>query len=276
MVQPKLLRSRRLWTGALLVAVLVLGVALPRGTHAAALADDRHARGRAAHKACLDGDYQTGVSLLSDLFLDTHDPTYLYNQGRCLEQNRRFEDAIARFTEYLHSAQSTRLTDADRAEAEKHIAVCRAALEHQATPSPPTTVPPASGSASQPASPAPMGTVAAVPEAAPASTPGRGLRIAGIACGAVGVAALGAGVGFALKTQSISSDEAKNGPTQAQEDDRKKYETLGWVSYGVGAAALATGVVLYLLGWPSDASTTVALLPSANAAGATLTLGRTF
>jgi hypothetical protein len=54
------------------------------------------------------------------------------------------------------------------------------------------------------------------------------------------------------------------------------YETLGWVSYGVGGAALATGVVLYLLGWPSAPSTTVALLPSANAAGATVILERSF
>jgi hypothetical protein len=237
----------------------------------------------------LNGDYQTGVSLLSDLFLDTRDPTYLYNQGRCLEQNRRFEDAIARFTEYLHSAQSTRLTDTDRAEAEKHIAVCKAALEHQAMLGPatapptasveatssPTTVPPASSAAAQPQAGAPAGTVTAGPEPAAAS-PGRALRIAGIVCGAVGVAAIGAGVGFALKTQSISSSEAKNGPTKAQEDDRKMYETLGWVSYGVGGAALATGVVLYLLGWPSAPSTTVALLPSANAAGATVILERSF
>jgi tetratricopeptide (TPR) repeat protein len=300
MIQPRIPRGRRSQTGAILVAAIVLGVMLPRFAVAAA---DRQARGRAAHKACLNGNYEEGVSLLSDLFLDTHDPTYLYNQGRCLEQNRRFEDAIARFTEYLHSAQSTRLTDADRAEAEKHIAVCKAALEFRAAHEPatappaasvgapataqpptgtsqatssPTNSPVASLAAAQPQTGAPAGTLTAAPETAPAARSGRALRIAGIACGAVGVAAIGAGVGFALKTRSISSDEAKNGPTKAQEDDRKKYETLGWISYGVGAAALATGAVLYLLGWPSDPSTTVALLPSANAAGATVILGRSF
>lgn len=287
MIQPNLPRSRPSQTGAILVAALVVGVMLPRGALAAA---ERQARERAARKACLDGDYEKGVSLLSDLFLDSRDPNYLYNQGRCLEQNRRFEDAIARFTEYLHSAQSTRLTAADRAEAEKHIGVCKAALEFQAThatataptataveaTSSSTNIPPASLGTAQPQAGSPAATVTAVPEAAPAARPGRALRIAGIVCGAVGVAAIGAGVGFALKTQSISSNEAKNGPTKAQEDERKKYETLGWVSYGMGGAALATGVVLYLLGWPSDASTTVAVLPSANSAGATVILGRNF
>ena len=46
--------------------------------------------------ACLSGDYTKGVAILSELFVDTKDPTYLFNQGRCFEQNRRYDDAIAR------------------------------------------------------------------------------------------------------------------------------------------------------------------------------------
>jgi hypothetical protein len=38
---------------------------------------------RAARKACLSGDYAKGVEILSDLFIDTKDPVYLFNQGRC-------------------------------------------------------------------------------------------------------------------------------------------------------------------------------------------------
>ena len=48
-----------------------------------------------AMKACLSGDYQKGVSILADLFVETGDATYLWNQGRCYEQNHRYEDAIA-------------------------------------------------------------------------------------------------------------------------------------------------------------------------------------
>jgi hypothetical protein len=32
--------------------------------------------------ACLSGDYTKGVAILSELFVDTKDPTYLFNQGR--------------------------------------------------------------------------------------------------------------------------------------------------------------------------------------------------
>jgi hypothetical protein len=70
-------------------------------TSVSALAANRQAQERAARKACLNGDYAKGVSLLSDLFVNTGDPTYLFNQGRCFEQNRRCEDAAARFEEHL-------------------------------------------------------------------------------------------------------------------------------------------------------------------------------
>ena len=102
---------------------------------------------------------------------------------------------------------------------------------------------------------------------------GKGLRVAGIVCAAVGLAAVGTGVGLALKTQSMSSDADKNGgTTQAQENLRKSLETWGWVSYGVGAAAIATGVVLYIVGWPNDKSTNVALLPALAPDGASMVL----
>jgi len=102
---------------------------------------------------------------------------------------------------------------------------------------------------------------------------GKGLRVAGIVCAAVGLAAVGTGVGLALKTQSMSSDADKNGgTTQAQENLRKSLETWGWVSYGVGAAAIATGAVLYIAGWPSDKSTNVALLPALASDGASMVL----
>jgi hypothetical protein len=102
---------------------------------------------------------------------------------------------------------------------------------------------------------------------------GKGLRVAGIVCAAVGLAAVGTGVGLALKTQSMSSDAQKSGGgTQAQEDQRKSLENWGWVSYGVGAAAIATGAVLYIVGWPSDKSANVALLPALAPDGASMVL----
>jgi hypothetical protein len=118
------------------------------------------------------------------------------------------------------------------------------------------------------------------PEVASKPTPplsdggqGKGLRTAGIICAVVGIAAVGTAVGLALKTQSITSDEKKaGGGTKSQEDERKSLVIWGWVSYGVGAAAIATGAILYIVGRPRDRSTNVALLPVLAPDGASVML----
>ena len=46
------------------------------------------------------GDSKKGVEILADLYLNTNDPNYIYNQGRCFEQNGENEKAILRFQEY--------------------------------------------------------------------------------------------------------------------------------------------------------------------------------
>lgn len=102
-----------------------------------------------AKRACLSGDYQTGVSILADLFVQTEDPVYLYNQGRCYEQNVRYVEAGERFREYLRKAQD--VTDKIRADVEKHIADCdagaaktqpRYAMENSLPAAPPPVAPP--------------------------------------------------------------------------------------------------------------------------------------
>jgi len=261
-----------------------LGVLLGLASPATAEGDSKTSQENVAKKACAMGDYQKGADILTDLFVATNNVTYVYNQARCYEQNNIWDRAIARFREYLRKAKH--LTKNERAETEQHISECETALARATappTPGPPEPSPTATAPAvtakvePPPTAPTPPAeSVASALPSAPVRSPGRGLRIAGVVCGVIGVAAIGAGAGFALKTQSISSNEQKNGPTQAQEDDRKKYETWGWVSYGVGAAALATGVVFYIVGWPSGESANVALLPSVSATGGGLLLGGKF
>ena len=55
-----------------------------------------------------------------------------------------------------------------------------------------------------------------------------------------------------------------DGYTSSKESERKTYETLGWVSYGVGTACVATGAVLYFLGLSasSNSPVSVSLLPA--------------
>jgi hypothetical protein len=259
------------------LGLFLFGMATP----ADAKDDPTTTQEKAAKKSCAIGDYEKGVDILVDLFVATNNVTFIYNQARCYEQNNRWERAIARFREYLRKAN--RLTKSERDETEQHIAECERALQ-QATP--PATLqpsePPSTATTPPPAAlvqPPPTALVegmTSASQAPPIGSPGRGLRIAGIVCGAVGVAAIGAGVGLALKTQSISSNEQKSGPTKAQEDERKNYETWGWVSYGVGAAALATGVVLYIVGWPASESAKVAFLPSVSSTEASLLLSGRF
>jgi TolA-binding protein len=100
--------------------VPVLASLLVAGTVSAKDSDGQE---RAARTACLAGDYAKGITILSELFVASKDPDFIYNQGRCYEQNRRYEDAIARFQEYLRVA--TRSTKSTRAEAQKHIASCQ-------------------------------------------------------------------------------------------------------------------------------------------------------
>jgi hypothetical protein len=228
-------------------------------------ATPRDVQEKAAKKACAVGDFQRGVDILADLLVETNDITYVFNQGRCYQQNNRFAQAISRFREYLRRAKG--LSDGDTADVERQIADCEASqgkLAQLASPPPPASGPPTQVSGSSPA----QVSEPAAPQVSTQQPPtpfddsaGRGLRTTGIVSAAVGLAAVVVGVGLALKTQSISSDEQKNGATPAKEDQRKSLETWGWVSYGLGAAAIATGTTLYVLGWSRGQSTKVAFMP---------------
>jgi hypothetical protein len=260
--------------------VLVLVMLASSGSASAERAKPRSVQEKAAKKACSVGDFPKGVDILGDLFVDTNDPTYVYNQGRCYQQNSRWDQAINRFREYLRKAKD--LSDSDKAEAEQQISECETALGKAAQVAPPPAVaaPPLVAHVETPP-PTPEATapeVATKPTALPSDgSQGKGLRTAGIICAAVGLAAVGAGVGLALKTQSITSDENKaGGATPSQENERKSLVTWGWVSYGFGAAAIATGAVLYIVGWPSGQTSSVALLPALSPDGASMMLKGSF
>ena len=236
-----------------------------------ARAGSRESRERAARVACLSGDYAKGVAILSELFVDLKNPTYIYNQGRCLEQNMRHADAVGRFQEYLRVGKN--LSKAEQADAEKHIADCKVLLASQPQPAvaEPAMVPAPAGlaPAAVPApavAPAPAAMVSPMVQqtnAQPAIESGSGLRTAGIITAAFGGAAVITGVILNLKVNSMASDMQKtNGYTDSKDSDRKTYETLGWVGYGVGAACVATGAVLYYLGVRAPGTASVALVPA--------------
>lgn len=216
------------------------------------LADRIDVKERTARTACLSGDYTKGVQLLSELFVDTEEPAFIYNQGRCFEQNRKYEDAIARFQEYLRAAKKA--TKGERAEAQKHIDDCEALLAKaraQAAPVVPAVAVTPPSLAPQTAS-SPATIEAAIPDAttqrnASSKSDRAGMRIAGIVTASVGVASLVAGLVFNLKANSLA-DEFDSSQDVSTKDRHSSYKAGSMVCYGVGAGAVVAGTLLYILG----------------------------
>jgi hypothetical protein len=208
------------------VAVTLLGaLAAP----AIARGQERDPREGEAQRACLTGDSQRGIDLLAQLYIASDDVNYLYNQGRCLQQNGRFAEAIPRFREYLRKVKEP--TAAEVADAEKQISECQRLASPPAAP--PALVPQGElrGSASR------------------ADSEARSRRIGGVlvAIGAVGlVGALAAG----LAVESFEQDVNRQyDPTKHRWGGR--LEALQWAGYGLGALGLGLGATFWVAGRPS-------------------------
>jgi TolA-binding protein len=216
------------------------------------------AKEKAAMKACLTGDAASGVAILTDLFIETKDTTYLFNQGRCFEQNRQYEEAVGRFREYLIKTKDLRPDH--KADTEKHILACESYLQGKSTGAAKSE--PTAGTESRPAPEPRTGQVVAIAPNRSLPEGGAGLRIAGVTVAAAGAAGMVAGLVLNLKANKMSDDlEGLYDP--GVESSRDRYETAGWIAYGAGAACVATGALLYYFGWRrSQASASVALLPT--------------
>ncbi len=70
-------------------------------------------------------------------------------------------------------------------------------------------------------------------------------RIAGIATAAGGVVLVGVGVAFGLAARS-AADSVSQQYSAGTESDGKRDVTLQWIGYGVGAAAVAAGALMYM------------------------------
>jgi hypothetical protein len=228
-----------------------------------------------ARKACLSGDYQKGVALLSDLFVETKDPVMIFNQGRCFEQNSRHEEAISRFEEYLRITKNSGAKD--RAEAEEHIAECQTKLDKTRSLVPPAPVPvPDAPPSTPPAGPASVGVATQNPSQETAAA-GHGLRVAGLVTGAVGVVALGSAALFTIKANNLADDlNRPTGYDRSKVSEHSTYKTLVYVGYGVGAACLLGGAILYGVGASQANPSSVALVPLLGPGHASLNLQGAF
>jgi hypothetical protein len=226
---------------------------------------------KAAKKACAAGDFHKGVDILAELYVNTNQTTFIYNQGRCYEQGGKFDAAVLRFREYMLKTKD--ISAEDKADTEAHIANCiRFQGEQQAKIAPALATPPQ-------ASPEPIPSPRTPDVVQPSAPVPRSsiLPTTGIVVGSVGLATLATAVVLNLKANQII-DDAKGHPTTSQNSSQKSYETAAWVCYGVGGAAVVTGVVLYLVGRHNDNQTnaTISMLPVLLPNGAALAVGGQF
>jgi hypothetical protein len=265
------------------VAFLAVAVGAAQVAGAASKPADRQTMEKAAKKACITGDVRKGIDLLGDLYVATNDIGYIYNQARCFEQNSRCAESIDRFSEYLRKA--TDLTAKERAEVDGHIAECEKRLAKQA----PSAVAPAAALAPTPLPTATFpaaSSVTTVSQAMPAAPAAEErstsrLHTAGVVTASVGVLALAGGLVCNLKANSLTSDLNKPaGWDRGKASSRDTYETLGWVGYGLGVVAVATGATLFVLGGRSSTSVNVppavALTPVLLPGSVSLTLRGTY
>lgn len=200
------------------LAVLALQLAPPPAYAPQADLERREAE---AKKECAAGRWERGIEILAELYAGTGDVDYVFNQGRCYQQNNRPDEAIARFREFLRRAD-TKPPEA-RKEAEDFIAELEA--EKRGT---------RDGGRLAPA----------------------WMRPTAIATGALGVVGIGFGIVMSTRV-SAAEDETQamfnNGQTvdgavlNERAASAKRFQNAQWVGYGVGAAALAACATILVL-----------------------------
>ena len=251
------------------LVVVALGVWVP-----AAKAGDRRATAKAHYETATRlydiREYDKALREYKSAYLAQPDPAFLFNIGQCYRKLGQNQQALNFFQEYLKKASAD---DPNRRQVEARIRDIEAEAKLQAeeaqaaaAPAPaPEVVQPAPEGVQPAPPPAPAAVVApttaaasveqAVPVSATPTGSGRGLRIAGMACGAAGLVSVGIGIYYYTRARSLS-DSVSNSQSPKASDDQagRDAQTMQWVFYGIGAGALATGTVLYLLGWPSKES----------------------
>jgi tetratricopeptide (TPR) repeat protein len=234
-----------------------------------------------ARTACLAGDVQQGIRLLAELFTATNDPGWLFNQGRCYQQNGMVEMAISRFREFLRKSPESESTL--RRQAHEHIDELehRAQASRAAEPLPaahPATNAPSSPAAT-PAQPAGSATVlVATPPASPTSV-GR-YRVVSLVLGGLGVAGLAAGLIVTLdvraKRAALSRDSQNPempigaGDFTRRLEEGQRRARLQLPLYLAGGLLAAGGVACYWFGVhrpESERGAALTVLPFASVQG---------
>jgi tetratricopeptide (TPR) repeat protein len=231
-------------------------------------ARDHYVKGTRAYEL---GLYEEAIAEYTAAYKLKDDPALLFNIGQAHRLAGHPAEALRLYKTYL-----AKVPDApNRADVEAKMTDLARQLEQQkqaaATPAPvpapaPATSAPETGAgtgapsaeASPPvapanAAPALTPTTTTVAEATSAETGGQGMRLAGIATAAAGLALVGTGIVFGVLARQAADDLSELDRNRgvfdpAKEEAGERNQLLAGILIGTGAAAVATGVVLYVLG----------------------------
>lgn len=202
-------------------------------------------------------------------------PAFLYNAAQVYRLGGERDKAIEYYRRYLELEPDGEGADDARAFLAELEGADAAASDAAAPDGPaPGDAPPAQD---RPLEPSAGTALAPAPVTDDGAAPGRSLRVAALISTGVGAIALGAAAGFAFKARSASADLSDHHGewTPAEQDlyrageDAERY---AMISLGVGAAAVVTGGVLYVLGRRAEAPATV----TPTGSGAVVSLNASF
>ena len=160
-------------TSATLITHVIVAFAAISPCAYAESRDDVDPRVSEAMAACLANDLNKGVAILAQLYAETQDAIWVFNQARCYQQNDKLEEARTRFLEFRR--KNRRKDRARDARAEEYVAEIDKELERRAHNTARANVvdpPRTERMAAAPAVPA------YVPPAQPASRPAADLGVA--------------------------------------------------------------------------------------------------
>ena len=256
-----------LWVASLIVA-LALSAVPARADDPAAAGDRETVLREKANALMASSNWKEAQPLWAELYGLAGDPIDLWNAAVCqyhLAQSHQAtpDQALALLQQYRDSPN---VPDEKKAKAQRYIDEMTVLKQQQtAVAAAPVPAPVATTSA-----PVPLPGPAPLPE-----TDGSTLRMAAWTTGGVGVAALMAGIYFSVRTHSLNNKVTSEMTFDPSDDSAgHQAETLQFVMYGVGAAAVATAGVLYYYGSRHHEPPSLALVPAVGPrqSGAVLTV----
>jgi tetratricopeptide (TPR) repeat protein len=228
-------------------------------------------------------EYAEAITSWKESYLLTKAPLLLFNLGQAYRLSGDCTKAMTFYDNYEREDPEAK----NREELDQAIALCKNAPvkpDKQEVPDK-LTIPVPDKQVTPIKQPDPVPDKQAVPPPVPppvphASAPGNGKRVAGYILGGAGVGMTAVGIyfGLAARSQSKQLDGYKGewGPKQNGIQQKGQRDArLGWTFDGVGVAAIAAGIVLYVIGGHHAAeSPGVSVVPTTG--GAELAWGTSF